>query len=93
MTLSIVPYDNFSEDEFGKKIENLYSEQIKGALDEKLLDFLSQEAYRLAKQNNKKLFLAVEGDEIIGYVFYKRVRFVETEYSSFLGENSLGLIR
>ena len=70
MTFKIISHNCLSESEFRASISNLVVTD--NPIEAKLAHFLENDSYSLANTEDKKLFLAIEQDEVVGYIFYKK---------------------
>ena len=82
MTFKIISHNCLSESEFRASISNLVVTD--NPIEAKLAHFLENDSYSLANTEDKKLFLAIEQDEVVGYIFYKKVSLVATDFYSHL---------
>lgn len=82
MTFKIISHNCLSESEFRASISNLVVTD--NPIEAKLAHFLENDSYSLANTEDKKLFLAIEQDEVAGYIFYKKVSLVATDFYSHL---------
>lgn len=86
MALEIIPHNRLSEKEFNDKVANFNSNSSKGYVD-KLSKFLIEDAYNNANsQKNSKLYLAVDNQEVLGYIFYKKIKFTDTDFYAYYSE-------
>ena len=84
MTFKIISHNCLSESEFRASISNLVVTDNPNPIEAKLAHFLENDSYSLANTEDKKLFLAIEQDEVVGYIFYKKVSLVATDFYSHL---------
>ena len=89
MTFKIISHNCLSESEFRASISNLVV--TNNPIEEKLVHFLENDSYSLANTEDKKLFLAIEQDEVVGYIFYKKVSLVATDFYSHLNITDFNL--
>lgn len=82
MTFKIISHNCLSESEFRASISNLVVTD--NPIEAKLAHFLENDSYSLANTEDKKLFLAIEQYEVVGYIFYKKVSLVATDFYSHL---------
>ena len=84
MTFKIISHNCLSESEFRASISNVVVTDNPNPIEAKLAHFLENDSYSLANTEDKKLFLAIEQDEVVGYIFYKKVSLVATDFYSHL---------
>jgi hypothetical protein len=84
LTFKIISHNCLSESEFRASISNLVVTDNPNPIEAKLAHFLENDSYSLANTEDKKLFLAIEQDEVVGYIFYKKVSLVATDFYSHL---------
>ena len=89
MTFKIISHNCLSESEFRASISNLVVTD--NPIEAKLAHFLENDSYSLANTEDKKLFLAIEQDEVVGYIFYKKVSLVATDFYSYLNTKDFNL--
>lgn len=89
MTFKIISHNCLSESEFRANISNLVVTD--NPIEAKLAHFLENDSYSLANTEDKKLFLAIEQDEVVGYIFYKKVSLVATDFYSYLNTKDFNL--
>ena len=89
MTFKIISHNCLSESEFRASISNLVVTD--NPIEAKLAHFLKNDSYSLANTEDKKLFLAIEQDEVVGYIFYKKVSLVATDFYSYLNTKDFNL--
>ena len=89
LTFKIISHNCLSESEFRASISNLVVTD--NPIEAKLAHFLENDSYSLANTEDKKLFLAIEQDEVVGYIFYKKVSLVATDFYSYLNTKDFNL--
>ena len=89
MTFKIISHNCLSESEFRASISNLVVTD--NPIEAKIAHFLKNYSYSLANTEDKKLFLAIEQDEVVGYIFYKKVSLVATDFYSYLNTKDFNL--
>lgn len=82
LTFKVISHNCLSESEFRASISNLVV--TNDSIEAKLVNFLENDAYSLANAEDQNLFLAIKYNEVVGYIFYKKVSLVATDFYSHL---------